>query len=61
MALYWRQPSKGTNMATTHTAQYGARPPEHAATRAIPGLVYGAIMSGIWAGILLMVSPLLFR
>lgn len=48
-------------MATTHTAQYGARPPEHAATRAIPGLVYGAIMSGIWAGILLMVSPLLFR
>jgi len=48
-------------MAITHAARYGATPPDHPATRAIPGLVYGVIMTGIWAGILLMVSPLLFR
>lgn len=48
-------------MAITHAARYGAKPPDHAATGAIPALMYGVIMTGIWAGILLMVSPLLFR
>ena len=48
-------------MATTHAARYGAHQSEPGTTRAVPGLIYGVIMTGIWAGILLMVSPLLFR
>lgn len=50
-----------TSMATIHAARYGAHPTEHGPARAMPGLIYGVIMSGIWAGILMMVSPLLFR
>ncbi len=45
----------------THAARYGAKAHHHAATRAIPALMYGVIMCGIWVGILLMVSPLLSR
>ena len=48
-------------MATRHAASYGEHTSHRATNSSIPGLIYCVIMSSIWAGVLVLAAPLLFR